>query len=160
MFIGDPVNKEIVEDPANGGQQITLYQPQNGFVPGGIAVDLAGDVFVADTGNQQVLEIPAGGGAAIPVGSGWVSPQAVALDAAGDVYVSDLGLIYQGASGEIVEVPVGCPGGSCQTAVVTGNPAEGVALDAQGDVFFRGYERLSRRSRSAGYVSDFSRFSR
>ena len=32
------------------------------FVPQGVAVDAAGDVFIADTVNNRVVEVPAGGG--------------------------------------------------------------------------------------------------
>ncbi len=71
--------------------------------PGGVAVDAAGNVFVADTGNATIRKItPAGvvttlAGAAASrgsrdgVGSGaWFnSPQGLAVDASGNLYVAD-----------------------------------------------------------------------
>ena len=36
--------------------------------PAGVAVDGAGDVFIADYGNNRVVEVPAGGGAQTTVG--------------------------------------------------------------------------------------------
>ena len=39
-----------------------------------MAVDAAGDVFIADTGNNRVVEVPAGGGAQTTMGSGLNQP--------------------------------------------------------------------------------------
>ncbi len=48
----------------------------------GVAVDAAGDVFIADTSNNRVVKVPAGEGAQTTVGTGLRSPQGVAVDAA------------------------------------------------------------------------------
>ena len=95
--------------------------------PLGVAVDGAGDVFVADYYNHQVVEVPAGGGPEIPVGSGLSGPAGVAVDGAGNVFIAD----YD--SSLVVEVPAG---GGAQTTVGSGlaNP-NGVAVDGAGDVF-------------------------
>src|SRR6202451_1509599 len=95
--------------------------------PNGVALDAAGDVFIADTGNNRVVEVPAAGGAPITIGSGLSHPSGVAVDAAGDVFIADTG------TNQVVEVPAG---GGPQTTVGTGlsNPS-GVAVDAAGDVF-------------------------
>src|SRR5208283_4419573 len=58
--------------------------------PYGVAVDGAGDVFIADTGNSRVVEVPAGGGAQTTLtvsvgGVGLYYPYGVAVDRAGDV---------------------------------------------------------------------------
>ena len=53
-----------------------------------MAVDAAGDVFVADAGNNAVKEVLANG-TIRTVGSGFSSPHGVAVDAAGDVFVAD-----------------------------------------------------------------------
>ena len=59
MFIADTENSRVVELPrtATGyGPQTTL--PTNGlFWPYGIAVDNAGDVFIADTNHGRVVEM-------------------------------------------------------------------------------------------------------
>ncbi len=95
--------------------------------PLGVAVDGAGDVFIADYNNGLVVEVPAGGGAQTTVGSGLSGPSGVAVDGAGDVFIAD----YD--NGLVVEVPAG---GGAQTTLGSGlsNP-NGVAVDGAGDVF-------------------------
>jgi Kelch motif/NHL repeat len=68
------------------------------FYPSGVAMDGAGDVFIADQGNNRVVEVPAGGGAQTTVGSGLITPQGVAVDGAGDVFIAD------GGNNRVVEV--------------------------------------------------------
>jgi sugar lactone lactonase YvrE len=95
--------------------------------PYGVAVDAAGDVFIADTGNRRVVEVPAGGSPQITVGSGLNSPFGLALDGAGDVFISDTVL------NQVVEVQAG---GALQTTVGTGLLSPyGVAVDGAGNVF-------------------------
>ena len=65
-------NEQVVEVPAGGGAQTTVGSGLS--VPCGVAVDGAGDVFIADAGNNRVVEVPAGGGAQITVGSGLTFP--------------------------------------------------------------------------------------
>ena len=55
-----------------------------------MAVDAAGDVFVADTGNNAVKEVLPNG-TIKTIGSGFNGPTGVAVDAAGDVFVADTG---------------------------------------------------------------------
>jgi hypothetical protein len=95
-----------------------------------VAVDGAGDVFIADSGNSRVVEVPAGGGAQTTVGSGLSYPFGVAVDEAGDVFIVD------SDNNRVVEVPAGCASAACQTTVVSGlfSPF-GVAVDRTGDVF-------------------------
>ena len=95
--------------------------------PYGVAVDGAGDVFIADTGNNRVVEVPAGGGAQTTVGSGLSYPYGVAVDGAGDVFIADT------CNNRVVEVPAG---GGAQTTVGSGlSDPTGVAVDGAGDVF-------------------------
>src|SRR6516225_7630652 len=60
--------------------------------PYGVAVDAAGDVYVADANTTRVLKLPAGSSTAVelPI-TGLSHPEAVAVDAAGNVYVADYG---------------------------------------------------------------------
>jgi hypothetical protein len=62
-----------------------------------VAVDGAGNVYIADTYNGRVVEVSPSG-AQITVGSGLAYPQGVAVDAAGNVFISDDG------NGRVVEV--------------------------------------------------------
>jgi sugar lactone lactonase YvrE len=108
------------------GTQTTV--PASGLsFPGGVAVDGAGDVFIADTNDNRVVEVPAGGGPQTTVGSGLYYPYGVAVDGAGDVFIADY------LNSRVVEVPVG---GGPQTTVGIGlrNPV-GVAVDRAGDIF-------------------------
>jgi predicted outer membrane repeat protein len=96
--------------------------------PGGVAVDAAGDIFIADYLNAAVLEVPAGGGVQTTVpASGLRNPWGVAVDGAGDVFFADYW------NEDVVEIPAG---GGVQTTVGSGlsHPA-GVAVDGAGDVF-------------------------
>jgi DNA-binding beta-propeller fold protein YncE len=108
------------------GVQTTV--PASGlYYPFGVAVDAAGDVFIADTYNSRVVKIPAGGGAQTTVGSGLNMPGGVAVDGAGDVFIADA------YNSRVVEVPAG---GGAQTTVGSGlSYPYGVAVDAAGDVF-------------------------
>ena len=52
-----------------------------------MAVDAAGDVFVADSGNNEVKEVLPNG-TILDIGSGFSLPRGVAVDAAGDVFIA------------------------------------------------------------------------
>src|SRR5450631_754688 len=108
------------------GAQTTV--PASGLsYPYSVAVDGAGDVFIADTNNSRVVEVPASGGAQTTVGSGLYYPLGVAVDGAGDVFIADF------YNSRVVEVPAG---GGAQTTVGSGlSYPTGVAVDGAGDVF-------------------------
>jgi len=60
--------------------------------PGGVAVDGAGNLYIADTYNNAIKELPAGSSTVAPlVGSGSSDPAGVAVDRSGNVYISDTG---------------------------------------------------------------------
>ena len=65
--------------------------------PGGVAVDAAGNVYVADTGNHRIQKFTSNGVLLAKwgkEGSGnceFRSPEGVAVDASGNVYVADTG---------------------------------------------------------------------
>jgi len=98
-------------------------------VPRGIAVDAAGNVYIADTGNNAIKEWIAGSGAVITlVSSGLNAPRGLAVDVSGNVYIADSSdnavKEWIATTGTVVALPL------------TGlsNP-RGVAVDASGDVF-------------------------
>ena len=92
-----------------------------------VALDGAGDLFIAENLNNQVVELPAGGGAQTTVGTGLSGPYGVAVDGAGDVFIADTG------NNQVVEVPAG---GGPQTTVASGlNFPLGVTVDGAGDLF-------------------------
>jgi sugar lactone lactonase YvrE len=108
------------------GAQITV--PTSGLShPYGVAVDGAGDVFIADQNNGRVVEVPAGGGAQVTVGSGLNQPTGVAVDGAGNVFIAD------NHNNRVVEVPAS---GGAQTTIGSGlYYPQAVAVDGAGDVF-------------------------
>jgi hypothetical protein len=93
--------------------------------PSGVAVDGAGDVFVADTGTSAVKEVRPDG-TIKTIGSGFGLPFGVAVDAAGDVFVADTG------NSAVKEV---LPDGSIKTIGSGFKQPAGVAVDGAGDVF-------------------------
>ena len=108
--------------------------------PYAVAVDKAGDVFVADPSNNAVKEIVAVHGSIpanptiLTLGSGFKSPYGVALDGAGDVFVADSG---NSLVKEIVAVNGSIPttNPTIRTLGSGFKGPQGVAVDGAGDVF-------------------------
>ena len=127
--------------------------------PTGVAVDSAGDVYIADTGNHEVETVTTGGTLSIVAGTGTAGapvagtatgsplggPAGLALDAVGDLYIAD-----GGGDGGNPYVEKVTPAGALSIIAgdgtralpsagpATGSPLEdptGVAVDASGDVF-------------------------
>ena len=127
--------------------------------PMGLAVDAAGDLFVADSHNQRVREVAAGTGVITTVaGTGAAGfagdggqakaavldlPTALACDAAGDVFVADTGnhRVRKIAAGTGVITTVAGNGvegfggdGGAATAAMIDSPG-GLAVDAAGNLY-------------------------
>jgi serine/threonine protein kinase, bacterial len=120
-------------EPAHGSQ-VTL--PFSGLDhPVGVAVDAAGDLFVADGGKNRVLKLATGSstpkalqfaGPSTPRGVQKPTPRGVAADSAGDLYVAD------DSNDRVVELAANS---SIQTVLpFTGlNGPTGVAVDIAGN---------------------------
>jgi serine/threonine protein kinase/sugar lactone lactonase YvrE len=149
--------------------------------PGGIAVDAAGNVYVADTGNNMIRKIAPDGtvttlaGAAGKAGrqdsvgaaARFLAPMGIAVDSSGNVYVAEF------ASDIIRKIS---PDGEVHTlAGSAGNPgsADGIgdnayfrnpwslAVDAIGNVFVADKNNFTiREITPAGQVSTFAGFAR
>jgi serine/threonine protein kinase, bacterial len=74
------------------------------YLPGGIAVDVSGNVYVSDTYNNMIRKITPGGSVTTLAGhkkkgfangksaaASFLHPQGIAVDAAGNLYVADMG---------------------------------------------------------------------
>ena len=127
--------------------------------PDGVAVDAAGDLFIADTYNNVIREVVNATGDIITVaGNGTAGlqrrqrpghrgraghPHGVAVDAAGDLFIADTdnNVIREvvKATGDIITVAgVGTAGYSGDNGPATAaelNDPNGVAVDAAGDLF-------------------------
>jgi uncharacterized repeat protein (TIGR02543 family) len=112
LYVADTDN-HCIRKITPGGQVTTLAGTGTaGYVngttsqfnhPNGVAVDSAGDVYVADTGNHRIRKIFSNGQAMLLAGStqGYANgtgtaaqfnnPVDVAVDSAGNVYVADMG---------------------------------------------------------------------
>ena len=101
--------------------------------PNGVAVDTAGNIYIADTGNNRIVKVtPQGNASVLSVsvsGVGLSQPQGIAVDASGTLYIADSG------HSRVVKVS---PSGSASVvgtgAVVLSNPS-GVAVDPSGNIF-------------------------
>jgi sugar lactone lactonase YvrE len=103
VFVADQDNNAVKEILAAGGYVTvntlgTANSTCTGSTfcePGGVAVDSAGNVYVAETGNSAVREILAAGGyttvKTLALNFNFNGPNGVAVDAFGNVFVADTG---------------------------------------------------------------------
>jgi sugar lactone lactonase YvrE len=109
------------------GSGITLSSPAD------IAVDAAGNVYIADTGNSRIVEVTAQGAAAVLTIAGLSpalsSPSGLAVDGADNLYIADTG------NNRVVMVTASGAGSAVGTGSVTLSGPKGVALDPSGDLF-------------------------
>jgi serine/threonine-protein kinase len=98
-------------------------------LPGGVAVDAPGNVYVADYGNDRVVKLSAGtlDQEVVPF-TNLVKPTGVAVDSAGDVYVADNG------NHRVVKLPAGTREQEVLPFTDLDSP-ENVAVDAGGALY-------------------------
>ena len=137
-------------------------------LPGGVAVDAAGDIYIADTGNHAIRKVTPNGVIGTVAGNGLPgyfgdggkaiaaqlnSPQGVAVDAGGNLYIADT------MNDVVREVTVNGPfistiaGNNVAGYAGDGFPATtaqlyrpyAVAVDAAGDVFIADWGNSSIR---------------
>ena len=100
VYVVDELAREVLKLAAGSTDLFVLPveapSPDNPTVmtsdPSGVAVDSAGDVYVAESHNNRVLKLAAGSTrpAVLPF-TDLNEPKGVAVDSAGDVYVADRG---------------------------------------------------------------------
>ena len=144
--------------------------------PSGVAVDGAGNLYIADTGNSRIRKVDSSGNISTVAGTGTDgysgdgaaataarlnSPSGVAVDGAGNLYIADTGnsrIRKVDSSGNISTVAgTGTRGfsgdGAAATAAQLRNP-QGVALDGAGNLYIA--DRFNHRIRkvdSSGNIS-------
>ena len=189
LFISDPKNHRVRELNRTTGVISTLagngtqgYSGDGGYAqncelnyPVDIAVDAAGDVFIADSGSDTVREVNhatdvittvAGYGYGYSgfAGDGTTEsllddPEAVAVDAVGDLFIADTGNYrireVSHATGIISTVAgnggQGAGGDSGQAIAAELTEPEGVAVNSAGDLFIADY--YNNRVREVNHVS-------
>jgi uncharacterized protein YjiK len=189
IFIADSGNNRIREINASthvittvAGSGAAGYSGDNGQAtaaklnnPEAVAVDAAGDIYIADYGNSRIREVSAsthvittvaGNGTAGYSGDNGQAtaakldnPQAVALDTAGDLFIADTG------NNRVREVNVsthviatvagngtaGFSGDSGKATAAELNTPSGVALDTVGDLFID--DQVNGRIREVNHTS-------
>lgn len=117
--------------------------------PNGLAVDAAGNLYVADTANHAVKKWNlSDGSVSTLISSGLNSPRAVALDALGNVYVTDTG------NGLIKKWDA--TSGAVSILVSSGISSPwGIAVDGRGNVYYSdtGADTLQKWSAADGVIS-------
>ena len=105
----------------------------DGFSHPNVAVDGAGNVFVADAGIGAIREIPAGctsSSCTVTILQAFYGPSALAVDGAGNIFVTEIG------NNDVKKIPPGCTSYSCLQTVGSGfNQPYGLAVDANGNIF-------------------------
>lgn len=191
LYIADTQNNRVLEVSAASGQATAFagsgvagYSGDNGAAasaelngPAGIALDAAGDVYIADSGNNAVRMVSAATGVITTVaGTGTVGatgdgglatqaelngPASVAVDESGNLYIADT------KNDRVREVAVA--GGVITTIAGTGtsgytgdggpatsaelNSPQGVAADTSGDVYIADTDNSLVRKVSAGVIT-------
>ena len=121
---------------SSGGYKPQVDLPFTGLrSPCGVAVDTAGNVYVADPGSSpQVVKLTAGTTNQTVLFTGLSYPRGVAVDTAGNVYVVDWG------SDQVVKLAAGTTN---QTVLITGlSHPRGVAVDTAGNVYVAAWDRV------------------
>jgi len=146
---GDGIGPQVTFLP---GMESTITTDVSG--PGGIAVDGAGDLYIADTYNNRVLKETLSNGVyseSTLSTSSLSSPAAVALDGSGSLYVLD-----SGNSRVLKETPES--GGYVETTVPTSalNYPGGLTVDASGNLYIAdtGNNRVLMESLSNGAYTE------
>jgi streptogramin lyase len=137
-----------VGSPATYTSASVAYAPVSGTAsPQAIAVDLAGNLFVADkqssSANTALYRLALNAGAAAQqttVATGFADPVSLAVDASGNVYVADkgAGAVYRLTPGLVGGVP-----GYAQTTALSGVSPVAVAIDPAGDLYVQDAISLS-----------------
>ena len=102
-------------------------------LPSAIAVDSAGNTYIADTGNSQIVKVNSQGSASVLTISGLSPalsfPAAITVDGSSTLYIADSG------NHRVVAVASSGTGTVVDTPSVTLSTPQGVAVDQSGNLF-------------------------
>jgi sugar lactone lactonase YvrE len=167
-FVGNP---SVLDHTDGTGSNARFFNPTS------VAVDNAGNVYVADGGDHTIRKVSAGGvvttlagssgqaGSADGSGSGalFLYPYAVAVDGSGNVYVADVGnnnvrKITAGGSVSTLAGNAGLTGSADGTgSSALFNQPQGIAVDAAGNVYVSDTNNSTlRKVTAAGVVTTFA----
>lgn len=184
VYIADSLNCRIREVSGGiintiAGNGTCAYAGDGGFAtsgelsrPYGVALDSAGNLYIADTGNGRVREVSSGvittiagngmggfGGDGGSATSAELSPYDLAVDAAGDIYISDeANLRVRKVSGGNINTVAGNGttesggDGGISTSAELG-PPRGVAVDSSGNLYISDYADYLIREVSGGVIA-------
>jgi uncharacterized protein (TIGR03437 family) len=185
LYIADPDNY-VIRKVSSGGT-ITTFAGSNALgaggtgdhglatsaqlsKPTGLALDAAGNLYIADTGNSRIRMVAASNSYITTLSTGSVvlsSPKGVAVDAAGRVYIADTDncrilKVTPSGSITITTTVTGSDSGACGFSG-DGGPAasalldhpSGVALDAAGNLYIADTfnQRIRRVSAATGTIT-------
>lgn len=195
LYISDTYNHAVRVLSASTGMVTTVAGTGSGgfsgdggaatkaqlFYPGGIALDKAGNVYIADTRNNRVRKVNsatgvittfAGNGNSIPnatdgvpaTSTGVEQPQEVAVDSNGNVYIAEDNRIRQVDTSGTIHMFAGVASGA-QGFMGDGGPATaaslfgplGMAFDAAGNFYFADNGNLRiRKVNTSGVISTYA----
>jgi sugar lactone lactonase YvrE len=130
--------------------------------PWGVAVDVAGNLYVADSGNNAIRKITPGGAVTTVISGGGLyglnDPTGVAVDAAGNIYIANRNnyAIWKVTPAGVMTILAGLstvPGSADGTgSFATFSSPTGVAVDGSGNVYVADSGNNTIRKITAGGV--------